>query len=79
MKKFALVLLTVMLLVSEGFSQVVISVDESVSKNSKKSLPLAIGASLLLPGMGQHYLGENSLVKAYIWTDVALWMATFGS
>ena len=79
MKKFALLLLTVMLLVSEGFSQVVISVDESVSKNSKKSLPLAIGASLLLPGMGQHYLGENSLVKAYIWTDVALWMATFGS
>ncbi len=79
MKKFALVLLTVMLLVSGGFSQVVISVDESVSKNSRKSPPLAIGASLLLPGMGQHYLGENSLVKAYIWTDVALWMATFGS
>ena len=58
---------------------VVISVDESISRNSQKSLPLAIGASLLLPGMGQHYLGEETFVKAYVWTDVALWVATFGS
>lgn len=79
MKKFALVLLAVLLFSAESFSQVVISVDESIGKNSKKSLPLAIGASLLLPGMGQHYLGENSLVKVYVWTDVALWMATFGA
>ena len=64
---------------AETYAQTVISVDESMSKNSSKSLPLAIGASLLLPGMGQYYLGEETFVKAYIWTDVALWVATFGS
>ena len=64
---------------AETYAQTVISVDESISKNSSKSLPLAIGASLLLPGMGQYYLGEETFVKAYIWTDVALWVATFGS
>jgi hypothetical protein len=79
MKKFFLVLCAVLLLSSEAFSQMVISVDESIGKNSRKSLPLAIGASMLLPGMGQYYLDENAVVKAYVWTDVALWMATLGS
>lgn len=62
-----------------AFSQVVISVDETVSRNSDKSWALAVGASALLPGMGELYLGETSLVRPFVWTDVALWVTTFGS
>ena len=62
-----------------AFSQVVISVDESVSKNSEKSLVLALGASALLPGMGELYLDEREMVRPFMWTDVALWMVAVGS
>lgn len=78
MKKIAVAIL-IALLAAETFAQTVITVDESVGRNSKKSLPLAIGASVLLPGMGQRYLGEDTFFKAYIWTDAVLWVATFGS
>lgn len=73
------VLLAVLLAASAAFSQVVISVDESVSKNRDKSLWLALGASALLPGMGEKYLGEQSLVKPFVWTDAALWLTAIGS
>ena len=73
------VLLGVLLASSAAFSQVVISVDESVSKNQDKSLWLSLGASALLPGMGELYLGEKSLVRPFVWTDAALWLTTFGS
>ena len=56
-----------------------ISVDESVSKNHDKNLWLALGASALLPGMGELYLGEKSLVRPFVWTDAALWLTAFGS
>ena len=80
MKKLLVVCLMVLLCSAEAFAQpMVITVDESISRNSSKSLALAIGASVLLPGLGQHYLGEQSYAKAFIWTDVALWVATFGS
>jgi len=80
MKKFLAVFWVILLCSAETFAQsTVIAVDESISRNSSKSLPLAIGASALLPGLGQHYLGEGSYSKVYIWTDVALWVATFGS
>lgn len=62
-----------------AFSQVVISVDESVSKNSEKSLAVALGASALLPGMGELYLDEREMVRPFMWTDIALWMAAVGS
>ena len=57
----------------------VISVDESVSKNSGKSLAVALGASALLPGMGELYLDEREMVRPFMWTDVALWMVAVGS
>lgn len=80
MKKILAVFLVILLCSAESFAQTtVIAVDESISRNSSKSLPIAIGASALLPGLGQHYLGEGSYAKVYMWTDVALWVATFGS
>lgn len=73
------VLLAVLLSATTSFSQVVISVDESVSKNQDKSLWLALGASALLPGMGELYLGEKSLVRPFVWTDAALWLTAIGA
>lgn len=73
------ILLAILLASVAAFSQVVISVDESVSKNHEKSLALAMGYSALLPGMGELYLGEKSLVRVFVWTDAALWLTTFGS
>lgn len=58
-------------------AQTVISVNESVSRNTGKNLGIAMGASALLPGMGQYYLGEKSYVRAYVWSDVAFWTLTF--
>ena len=68
-----------LVLCSLGFSQVVISVDESVSKNRDKSLMLAVGASTLLPGMGELYLGERGMVRPFVWTEAALWVTTLSS
>ena len=45
-------LMVILLVAVSAFSQVVITVDENVSKNQDKSLWLALGASALLPGMG---------------------------
>lgn len=71
--------LAILLAASCAFSQVVVSVDESVSKNKDKSVLLAISSSVLLPGMGEMYLGENTFVRAFMWTDLALWVTTFSS
>ena len=73
------ILLVLMLAASAAFSQVVISVDENVGKNRDKSLWLALGASAALPGMGELYLGEKSLVRPFVWTDAALWLAAISS
>lgn len=62
-----------------AFSQVVVSVDANVSKNSDKSWLKAVGASALLPGMGELYLGEKEYVRPFVWTDAALWVTTIGS
>ena len=72
-------LMVVLLVAVSAFSQVVITVDESVSKNHGKSLWLALGASTLLPGMGELYLDERTLVKPFVWTDAALWLTAIGS
>ena len=72
-------LLALMLFAATAFSQVVVSVDESISKNSDKSLFAAMGASALLPGMGELYLGEKQLVKPFMWTDIGLWLTAVGS
>lgn len=77
--KRLLFLLAMLSLSTGAFAQTVISVDLAVGRNSGKSLPLAVGASVLLPGLGQYYLGESSYAKAYVWADAALWVATFGS
>ena len=71
--------LVILFFAVSSFSQVVISVDESVSKNRDKNLWLALGSSVLLPGMGENYLGEQSLVKPFVWTDAALWLTAIGS
>lgn len=72
-------LLAVLIACSCAFSQVVVSVDESVSKNQDKSWLLAMGASALLPGMGEFYLGEQKFVRPFVWTDVALWFTAISS
>ena len=71
--------MVILLVAVSAFSQVVITVDESVSKNQDKSLWLALGASALLPGMGELYLDERTLVKPFVWTDAALWLTALGS
>jgi len=73
------VLQILLLAAAVAFSQVVISVDKSVSKNNDKSWWKAMGASALLPGMGELYLGEQEFVRPFVWTDAALWVVTFGS
>ena len=72
-------LLAILVAAACAYSQVVVSVDENVSKNKDKNVFLAIGASALLPGMGEMYLGEKSLVKPFLWTDLALWVTTFSA
>ena len=72
-------LLAIMIAAVCAYSQVIVSVDENVSKNKDKNVFLAIGASALLPGMGEMYLGEKGLVKPFLWTDLALWVTTFSS
>jgi hypothetical protein len=72
-------LLVLLLAAVSAFSQVVVSVDESVSKNSDKSWLLAMGSSALLPGMGELYLGERQFVRPFVWTDIALWFTAIGS
>lgn len=79
MKTFGKVLQVLLLAAVMAFSQMVISVDESVSKNSDKSWWKAMGASALLPGMGELYLGEQEFVRPFVWTDVALWVTAFSS
>lgn len=73
------IVLVMLLAVTAAFSQVVVSVDESVSKNQDKSWYLAMGASALLPGMGELYLGEKKFVRPFVWTDIALWFTAIGS
>ncbi|MCF0223270.1 MAG: hypothetical protein HUK20_03295 [Fibrobacter sp.] len=72
-------LLVLFVAVSAAFSQVVVSVDEKVSKNSEKSWLWAVGASTVLPGMGELYLGEKEFVRPFVWTDAALWLTAIGS
>lgn len=79
MKTFGKVLQVLLLAAAVAFSQVVISVDDNVSKNSDKSWWKAMGASALLPGMGELYLGEQKFVRPFVWTDVALWVTAIGS
>ena len=71
--------LVLLLAAASAFSQVVISVDQNVSKNSDKSWLLAMGSSALLPGMGERYLGEQQFVRPFVWTDIALWFTAIGS
>ncbi|MCQ2098595.1 MAG: hypothetical protein MJY87_11735 [Fibrobacter sp.] len=73
------ILCALLLAAVTAFSQVVISVDENVSKNSDKNIALAIGASALLPGMGELYLEEMDMVRPFVWTDAALWVTAIGS
>ena len=72
-------LLVLLLAAVSAFSQVVVSVDQSVSKNSDKSWLIAMGSSALLPGMGELYLGERQFVRPFVWTDIALWFTAIGS
>lgn len=73
--KFVLLWLLLML-PTVLFAQTVISVDSDITKNSEKSMVLALGASAILPGMGELYLGETSSVRPFVWVDASLWMAT---
>jgi hypothetical protein len=50
-----------------------------VSKNSGKNWLLAVGASAVLPGMGELYLGEKDFVRPFVWTDITLWFTAIGS
>ena len=73
------IILAILLASVAAFSQIVVSVDQNVYKNSDKNVFLAVGASALLPGMGELYLGEQKLVRPFVWTDLALWVTAIGS
>lgn len=73
------IVLAILLASVAAFSQIVVSVDQNVYKNSDKNVFLAIGASALLPGMGELYLNEKNMVRPFVWTDLALWVAAIGS
>ena len=72
-------ILAILLASVAAFPQIVVSVDQNVYKNSNKNVFLAVGASALLPGMGELYLGEQKFVRPFVWTDLALWVAAIGS
>ena len=71
--------LAILLASVAAFSQIVVSVDENVYKNSDKNVFLAVGASALLPAMGELYKNQKELVRPYVWTDQALWVVAIGS
>ena len=73
------IILAILLASVAAFSQIVVSVDQNVYKNSDKNVFLAVGASALLPGMGELYLGEQKFVRPFVWTDRALWVTAIGS
>ena len=73
------IILAVLLASVAAFSQIVVSVDKNIYKNNDKNVFLAVGASALLPGMGELYLNEKKLVRPFLWTDLALWVAAIGS
>jgi len=56
-------------------AQYVVSVDTALSRNAGKSLAPAVLLTLAVPGLGERYLGENSRVKPFIFTDLAGWSA----
>lgn len=72
-------LVAILLAAVTAFSQVIVDVDANVYKNSDKNVFYAVGSSLLLPGMGELYLGEKQLVRPFVWTDAALWVAAISS
>jgi hypothetical protein len=72
-------ILAILLASVAAFSQIVVSVDQNVYKNSDKNVFLAVGASALLPGMGELYLGEQKFVRPFVWTDLALWVTAISS
>lgn len=61
------------------FAQTVISVDSDITRNSEKSMVWALGASAILPGMGELYLEETTFVRPFVWVDASLWMASIVS
>lgn len=73
------IILAILLASVAAFSQIVVSVDQNVYKNSDKNVFLAVGASALLPGMGELYLGEQKFVRPFVWTDLALWVTAIGA
>lgn len=73
------IILAILLASVAAFSQIVVSVDQNVYKNSEKNVFLAVGASALLPGMGELYLNEKKFVRPFVWTDLALWVTAVGS
>ncbi len=57
------------------FSQYVVRIDSSLTRNVDKSLPVAIVLSATLPGMGEYYLGEKQKVKPHLWVEMFGWGA----
>ena len=59
-----------------SFNNSQISKDMDV-KIEKKSKGKALFYSLLLPGMGQYYLGHKNYAKSFFYTEIALWVGAF--
>jgi hypothetical protein len=67
----SLVIILIGLFCVQTHAQYVVSIDTAMSRNAGKSLAPAVILSLAVPGLGERYLGENSRVKPFIFTDVA--------
>jgi len=75
MRTWSLMLLLCLGSLLPAHAQLVITVDTSLSRNVDKSLVSAAAMSLVVPGLGQRYLGESGRVRAYLWADAAAWGA----
>jgi hypothetical protein len=71
------ILLGLLQLSSANPAPYVVRVDESISKNSSKSISSAILFSAILPGTGEYYLGDRNRMRLFIASDAFFWAAVW--
>lgn len=57
--------------------EMVIEIDPKQSRNSNKSLPLALGLSALLPGAGEIYLSDKKPAQVFLLAEIGFWSALY--
>lgn len=62
---------------SSGPGDLVIEVDPKQSRNTRKSLPLAMLFSAVLPGTGEYYLEDKGHAKAFLLAEAGFWASLY--